>query len=366
MKYRIKSADVLNEADRYERVLNHQIFVMEQENLLWGYREDISWLPGDFLYPHPEGNYSVCGGGDDCDPLVSRRYDDVELRNCTQRRYYYWDRDPDDNYEGNCVRRMVELFDDGDRYPAILKCKSCEVSWVGPEPCFVCGEFSKPIGPKPKSTLGQLAGLGVSPGMVYNDRSPGAIFDFETLSDCFRPMTEAVGEAMGAVRVAATRFSEQLYASIFSVNEMRQLYSGPSLTTIEEDYWRRVNPSWPGLRIQRTVIDEAGPWMNLNPYPVTPYREPLSVFEREMPERLVLPTASESAAEPIVDDPTHPHGGVQWRSQRTALRLPVMTPEQLGPQRATVPIPVLEPPEPLRGFEERSYPTSNHNLRSLM
>lgn len=98
-----KSVAILNEADDFGRILDWQLFCMEQENLLWGYRESVEWLPGDPLYPYP-----------------NRIWFDI-------------------NGQGNYVRPLVEVLDDFYLGPGV-RCEDCQVSWWGRDPCWMCGK----------------------------------------------------------------------------------------------------------------------------------------------------------------------------------------------------------------------------------
>lgn len=60
---------------------------------------DLDWMPGDPIHDHPD----------------------------------FWYKD--EQY----VRPMIELLDDGARG---VRCEDCQVSWRGPEPCWVCGKVA--------------------------------------------------------------------------------------------------------------------------------------------------------------------------------------------------------------------------------
>lgn len=317
-KYRTKSADVLNEADRYERILNHRLFAMEQDNQLWGYREDVSWIPGDFIYPHPGGNYSVCDEPD-CDPSRARRFDDPNLRNCNHRRYHYWADDALESYSGNTPRYLIDVLDD--RNVHTVRCKPCQVYWVGNDPCFSCGETTRGIN-----------GPDMTPAI---NRSYQEILYYSTA-----PASEAVFNLQRAI----FDMVEALYGSPMVVHSRRTVNT----------------PNLRGPRPLMTFVEE--PWgvrLPAEPYVYTPVANP---FHRDVPERLVLPCATESAAEPLVDDPLAPVGGVQWRSRRTSISLPPMTAEQLGPQTPIIHEPEMEPLPELPTHPANLYPTSNDNI----
>lgn len=121
MKYRTQSANVLNEADRFQRILDWQLFCNEQERALWGYNPDVDWVPGDPIYTHPayvfRSDACSCGDCDDANNL--------------------------EGYYGNVPRRMIELFDDVESY-RYVRCEDCDVSWSGLDPiCWSCGKKSE-------------------------------------------------------------------------------------------------------------------------------------------------------------------------------------------------------------------------------
>lgn len=56
MRYKQKTADVLNEADRFQRILDFQLFASEQEARLYNFAgkdDQIEWRPGDSIWRHP-------------------------------------------------------------------------------------------------------------------------------------------------------------------------------------------------------------------------------------------------------------------------------------------------------------------------
>lgn len=104
MKYRTQSANVLNEADRFETQLRWILFKQEQEAVHTALLLDTGWAPGNPLHEYPN---SYLGG--------------------------------------QYVRYMVDLLpldrfhdEDGIKYFR-ARCDECEVSWEGYDPCFSCG-----------------------------------------------------------------------------------------------------------------------------------------------------------------------------------------------------------------------------------
>lgn len=148
MKYRTKSADVLNEADRFQRIVDWRLFCMDQENQLWGFSKEVDWIPGDPMYTHPD-----------------------KLRFMNQFGMPDWWYD-DDGRPGNFVRPMIQTIDYIDeahesvlwpygacrtelvrRYDS-MRCADCDVDWLNSQDgdtCWMCGttheslKMSKPI-----------------------------------------------------------------------------------------------------------------------------------------------------------------------------------------------------------------------------
>lgn len=98
-----QSVEVLNDADAMMRRVNWQLFVAEQEALLYDLKSYVRWTPGMPLY-----NRFV--------PVIYVR-PIYEVLN--------------DN--------MVRVLGRGDTN-VISRCLECEVWWDGDEPCFICGE----------------------------------------------------------------------------------------------------------------------------------------------------------------------------------------------------------------------------------
>ena len=122
MKYNKISADVLNEADRFERILNWQLFCSQQEAMLWDYAgtSESKWNPGDNLWRHPM------------------------FRDFASENALPWDEAQEfgsQMYGGNHIRPMFELLEDGERY-AYMACDDCDVSWARSveKDCWNCGK----------------------------------------------------------------------------------------------------------------------------------------------------------------------------------------------------------------------------------
>jgi hypothetical protein len=101
------SVAVLDEADRQQRIIDWMLFANEQDTRLFGYNEEIEWVPGEPIHERPNP-------------------------------FFYDGR-------GNYVRPMVQTihldrFHNNDSVHFKPRCHDCKVSWKGEEPCFVCGE----------------------------------------------------------------------------------------------------------------------------------------------------------------------------------------------------------------------------------
>jgi hypothetical protein len=108
MKYRAQSADVLNSADNMTRQLDWMLFVQNQDKQLFGENPYTDWVPGVALYPKP------------------KRSELFDGRGCY-------------------IRPMFEVLEYGGKMlREAARCKDCDVSWKGSDPCFVCGESVEP------------------------------------------------------------------------------------------------------------------------------------------------------------------------------------------------------------------------------
>ena len=111
-KVQARSAKVLDEADRFEDILNWELFTFEQNNRLWGYNPDVSWSPGEPLYTHPHLDFAG--------PIAG--------------------------YVSQYVRPMIQECDDNE-YPDPVNCEPCGVGWniFEEKTCWNCGtEYEEP------------------------------------------------------------------------------------------------------------------------------------------------------------------------------------------------------------------------------
>lgn len=121
-KYLARSADVLSEADRFQDIMEWELFTFAQEQLLWGYNEEVSWVPGVPIYEDPRLIYR---GSCDCSICIE-------------------DYGPVPDYTGHCVRPMFEEFEDG-VHPERQRCEPCGVSWNDGDICWMCGKtYTRP------------------------------------------------------------------------------------------------------------------------------------------------------------------------------------------------------------------------------
>ena len=101
MKMIKKSAEVLNDADRQQRIMDWVLFRTEQDSRLWG--DYTGWRPGDPIWDYPD---YACG-----EQYVRHIFDIME--------------------EG-LFNSMHEVY-------FRARCNECQVWWAGDDPCFVCG-----------------------------------------------------------------------------------------------------------------------------------------------------------------------------------------------------------------------------------
>jgi hypothetical protein len=118
-----QSVDILDDAERFEDVLNWQLFKIEQDQMLWGARMEYpeDWYPGFPMYKRPASILGAALNG------------------------------------GQWIRPMFQLFDgnasletqDYREFDLNRLCETCCVKWEGPAGCWVCGEgeieYEEPI-----------------------------------------------------------------------------------------------------------------------------------------------------------------------------------------------------------------------------
>lgn len=240
MRYRTKSADVLNEADRFQRIMEWQLFCSEQENQLWGYDPDQEWTPGMPMYPRP---YRI--DIYDCECVLCDNYD-------------AHDDEYGHHYFGNHVRPMFELFEDRE---GRVWCTTCEVTGDWSETsCWMCGEEWDD-----------------QPTKSYNSVSEVAV----------------ATDALRSMMVQANRFSERLgaqltaYASAMRGFDYRQIYV--------------MHPRRNGFTHMHSVMDEYNAWdvettgltYSLKPYNPPPASNPFVKEDKTI--ELVPPVAADTS-----------------------------------------------------------------------
>lgn len=135
--YKTQSAKVLNDADRFERIMAWREFTEEQDTRLWAiHSEEVDrMLWHDFVRKYPTNYYGT--------PPGVRWYPGVPLLVDPRRRFYF-----SEEAGGETVRYLFDILETDPMHPDyhdgwkfIPRCTDCLVSWVGEEePCWMCGE----------------------------------------------------------------------------------------------------------------------------------------------------------------------------------------------------------------------------------
>lgn len=227
MKYLAKSAEVLNEADRFQQMLDWELFTSAQDIQLWHSQiEDVTWRPGDLMFRRPD---------------MPETCDREDCGWCADYRQWqgHADMEYDEDYEGNCVRPMIQEYDltwglmegvrsmwNGDEcngMPATCYINPicCDVWWdrYKEADCWVCGaEFPLLEKFSPKKLFGnpfdgesRLVWEQANPplrealGFVQSTRQDanGFVVEFrlhDWASDAFRAMQEAARQGEEAFR----------------------------------------------------------------------------------------------------------------------------------------------------------------------
>ncbi len=111
---RAQSMDVINDSTTMTSRIDTMLLGVRED---WDSSPEIKWNPGDPLYKHPSDRNAV--------------YDEGNPE---------WGGAATVIGNNQCARRMVELFDDGERYEH-MRCEECLVSWSGAEAkCWCCGQ----------------------------------------------------------------------------------------------------------------------------------------------------------------------------------------------------------------------------------
>jgi len=147
---RTQSAEVLNDADAFERKASWIAF-QEEISFVWAWSpaDPEAWIPGEPLFVNP-------------DFIPGNNWDHLFSGDLS------W------GPEGNCVAPMYDLRED---MAHSMRCEDCEVDWVGiEEPCFICGEERVPRRSFKQMYIG---GMGHWPGGIpvvpYRPSSPPSV-----------------------------------------------------------------------------------------------------------------------------------------------------------------------------------------------
>lgn len=230
---RTKSAEVLDEADRFEDILNWQLFKIEQDQMLWGARMEApkDWYPGFPMYKRPFG---VTGA-----ILYGRQV----------------------------VRPMFQLFEgndqldthDSDDFYLSRGCTECEVMWDGPAGCWVCGEgeieYDEPVG----KSIGVFTDFDIDHNqyIVFIDFNNRAFTEaMDAVRNSFISLLEEADTAVGIISRGMVRSFRGLNSRILESLETRS----------EEDI--RVN----GIRIPRDLVLDSMREPILPEPPFAPFR----------------------------------------------------------------------------------------------
>lgn len=283
MKYRTKSADVLNEADRLERILDWQLFCIGQEKLLFGHTEDrdgAAWTPGDPIHFEPREKAWMI----EYDEMFfdENRNDDDYLSsfgNCIRPivQTYEFDEDlGDEDFYGDRVQRLIS-------YPHV-ECQACGVGWKHDETCWMCGTTYEHLLPKmplkfyasstPRVAEGSIEMS--ADGMTFTGRLDfsgvqNTVFSEEAqeqvrravgnISVGFEPVRQAVGRAVPTFREMASHMhffverdvmlTEQLMHRIWGESDHYSI--APNQFSIEP-YGMVTPPSNPLVREEREIV----------------------------------------------------------------------------------------------------------------
>lgn len=250
MKYRTQSANVLNEADRFENILEWRLFSEEQTARLWSGDD---WVPGDPLFMHP------------------------------QERYFFHDDDM-----GECPREMVQIIDPPGHYTD-MRCQDCAVSWGGAVTwgghkdniCWNCGKEVRPKyqdyqgnkSPEWNRAMGIISRYSPSEAALPDElrfqsrvgpeRAIGQILDVEMNADGFIVSLQVNSETM---LMSMRGMSEAANVGMSRITDMmdRMMVSG-----------RRS-----GLRWRQEVYEASLEYFRVGPPAVVAPQEPVNCGER--------------------------------------------------------------------------------------
>lgn len=177
MRYRTQSASVLNEADRFQAILDWQLFVHEQERMLWGDNPKYfgPWRPGDPIEKAPWLKALDFDRRLDMDEDIPEEdWWDGPMGNHPRPMFQVYDFVSRDEMIGWGPQTRIER---SMTYP-IVRCEPCGVSWDATvAECWVCGTEYPTLAP-----IVYKKGRTFSEAWVHNHAEPlGNIFDIETV-----------------------------------------------------------------------------------------------------------------------------------------------------------------------------------------
>lgn len=252
MKYNLKSADVLNEADRFEQILNWTLFTSEQDRMLWGYNPKIEWTPGLPMYRDPRA----------IDPDEWRsEFGDWEYDSQDEENPNYWQ-----GPWGNCARPMYELYEDGNEHWPQM-CDPCQVSWRGGITCWNCGtDYPEFEGTSAAMEYKPFEFRFLSPRVDLDRNEVTFTVDVDIMA-ALRRQQEIMNRTMESMTRSFQRLSNtwrERYDEIFNVNDGHHIHLEWSASAMPEPLeWvpaPRADDHICGARPVFTIIDEAEPF----------------------------------------------------------------------------------------------------------
>lgn len=219
MKYRTKSADVLSEADRAQRVLEWRLFQLEQEAILynpinpdgWDKTSPEVWQPGVPLYSRPH----VIGHDDEGFAII----------------------------QGNCISPMImtyeyidaeEVWGEGELSPfqwasrceriamwPVVGCEPCGVGWSKRDDGYICWMCGADYTPEPSpfdfKTIGHIEGV----TMTINGVEIRGQVDFSPVIGSMRRVGEAAQRAAPAFRQMAAHYHAVMQEFVVTDEQFR-------------------------------------------------------------------------------------------------------------------------------------------------
>lgn len=264
MKYRTQTAEVLNAADDFERMLDWYLFHSEQLQRLFGFDPKVEWTPGDPIYQNPRTVDRDCTCGIvfcGCEP------DNEEL----------------EGYYGNAVRPMIEEFVDADFYRK-MRCEDCDVSWGrgGETTCWMCGEVRDPVGI-----------VSIKEGFLS------------------QPVWETTIDVGPDGMMATMRLQAEIYAGLrLEIGESWQRVMNETMESLRnfsvsfQTASDNVARAFGGIRSHFTIHDEANryilnDWVLPEPYVYVPAPRPRNPFEVEEREIELVPPVAANLMEEV-------------------------------------------------------------------